>query len=269
MQRTAKSAISLSVASIFLGGCWGPSSFTAPDRLYTLTEEMAAVRAYYEDPADLWKDYRRATDQKTFRNNVITARMYAIDMAYTKYEAGLTIESQAVDFGATAVSLTLNTVGGLIPVIQTSHALSEAAGAVTGLNGAYNDKVLRSKIIGNVQAAMRIGRHDQAAIIFANMKCSVAKYPLAMALSDVETYYRAGTFSSGLIKLTQTVWKAEADAKAHQESQTPAQPPAATAHLEGAGDTTQAKSEAANCADVSGSGPIASRSSNGPRFARR
>jgi hypothetical protein len=89
---------------------------------------------------------------------------------------------------------------------------------VTGVDGAFNQKVLITKTIQNVQTQMRKDRHDQAAIIFNNMKCKVDVYPLGMALSDLELYHRAGTFSSGLIGIANTVNTAEATSKAIKDS---------------------------------------------------
>jgi hypothetical protein len=79
---------------------------------------------------------------------------------------------------------------------------------------------------------MRTARHDQAAVLYANMYCPISVYPIGFALSDLETYYRAGTFQTGLMKLTQTVGKAEADAKANQDSNKPAPTVEAKAKLD-------------------------------------
>jgi hypothetical protein len=236
----------LVILTAMLSGCAGLSSFTEPERLYSIDDEVAAVRAYNDNP-DMWRKYAGAPDQDAFRNNIITTRMYAIDIEYTKYEAALTHEGQGVDFATKLASLGLTTTAGLIPVLQTSHALSEAATGVNSLDSAYNDKVLRSQLIQNTQAAMRIARHDQAAIIFANMQCPVKLYPLGRALTDLEAYYRAGTFASGIMKLSQTVLKAESDAKAGQDSKAPSNANgadnAAKTELRGSGETIKAKGE--------------------------
>jgi hypothetical protein len=53
--------------------------------------------------------------------------------------------------------------------------------------------------------AMRAARHERRAIIRTRMQCPANVYPLGLALSDVESYYRAGTIESGLIRLNRTV----------------------------------------------------------------
>ena len=66
--------------------------------------------------------------------------------------------------------------------------------------------------------------------------------PIGFALSDLETYYRAGTFQTGLIKLMQTVSKAESDAKAGQDKNKPA--PTADSQAKLDANKTEAKVKA-------------------------
>jgi hypothetical protein len=157
--------------------------------------------------------------------------MYEIDLAYTKYESQLTHENQNVNFGATALSLGLTTAGSLILAPQTTRVLSGLATGVTGLENAYNEKIILSKAIQNVQTQMRANRNDQAAIIYSSMRCNLKDYPIGMGLSDLEAYYRAGTFTAGLINLSKTVAKAETEAKANKDAKSPAASESAKAQL--------------------------------------
>jgi cell wall-associated NlpC family hydrolase len=127
------------------------------------------------------------------------------------------------------------------------------------LDTAYSEKVLKSQIIQNVLASMRTARHDQAAVLYANMYCPIAVYPIGVALSDLESYYRAGTFQTGLIKLTQTVSKAETDSKANQDSNKPAPTADSKAKLEAnaAEATVKATTNTPSQKAASGSSPSA------------
>lgn len=205
-----------------LAGCAG--SFKPPTRLEDADTEMKQIVKFTK--LELPKAALAAQTTEEARNNIISARMYAIDVRYTEYETALTQEGQGVDFAAKAANLALTGTATLIPVQQTARLLNGIATGVSSLDDAYNAKILRAQLIQNIQAAMRIGRHQQAAVIYANMKCPIDKYPLPMALSDLEAYYRAGTVTAGLIKLTQTVTKAEKDAKAGEDSQKPGNPDA-------------------------------------------
>jgi hypothetical protein len=210
-------------------------SFRQPDRLYSFDEQIEQAKALANTPA-----YSQSQ-----RNNLITAHMYAIDLKYTKYEAELTHEAEAEGFGSAAIVQVLTTTGALVAA-PTTHILSAVASGVNGIDSAYNQKILLSNAIQNLQTQMRSDRSEQASYIYANMKCSASAYPLGMALSDLELYYRAGTVPSALIGLSKTVNKAETDAKAAKQANAPAAPPAAMEQLAASAKVTSAKMKTAS-----------------------
>jgi hypothetical protein len=187
--------------------------------------EIDKIKSYEKEEVQNPLSIRTAPE----RNAFITARIYAIDMEYTYYESQLTHETQDINFGATAATLGLATTASLIPVAHTSRALSGIAAGVTGLDTAYNEKVMLTKTIQNVQTQMRANRNEQVARIYSNMKCDINGYPVGLALSDLETYYRAGTFTEGLIGLSGTVNKAETESKTAKNVSSPAGPNVADA----------------------------------------
>jgi hypothetical protein len=208
-----------------LVGCKTPASVSSPDRLVTPETELGQVRAYWESTPEIWRDYfsrKDERDQANYRNNLIAARMYAIDISYTEYESRLTHEGQLAEFAADAAVQVLNTAAPLVTPIASSKILSGVAGGIHGVQSAYVDKIWRAQLIENLQAMMRAARNDQAANMMANMRCTTGQYPLGIALSDLEAYYRAGTLPSGMLKLKQTVAKAEADSQANQQAKKPA-----------------------------------------------
>jgi hypothetical protein len=219
-------------------------SLRQPERLNTIEDEMAFIQK--EVTGDLLDKYLLARD-KPSRNSYITARMYAIDMYYTKYESQLTHELQETSFFQGAVVQALTTAGVITTSAAGTKILTALAGGVNGVGASYNEKVLLSKSMQNVQTQMRANRSEQAAFILGNMKCDITAYPMGMALSDLEAYYRAGTFTAGLIKLSDTVNKAEADAKAQKEVQAPAPPDAAKAKLAGDGEAKAAQAAPSKC----------------------
>lgn len=220
----ASKALPLFVCVIFLAGCSKNPTLNQPLRYgndVTLVDKMAD-KALARALGDEGNGISSAID----RNNFIAERMYLIDHEYTEYEARLTHERQDVNFGTAAAGTVLNTAAALTPVAQTTRVLSGIAGGVGALGTEYNEKVLLAKSIENIQTQMRANRSDQAAKIYASMKCTIGSYPVAMALSDLEGYYRAGTFTAGLIGLSKTVNAAEAQAKADKNIQSPSGPTA-------------------------------------------
>ncbi len=131
--------------------------------------------------------------------------MYAIDLGYYAYEAGLTHERQEAEFITTASNIGLTTASVLVPAVQTKDILTGIAGGITGVNAAYDDKVLLNKTIQLLQIQMRAARSQIALKIYAAMKLPATEYTLGMAMSDLEDYYRAGTMAGALIDVSNTV----------------------------------------------------------------
>ena len=232
--------VSSVLIAIALCGC---ASMRTPERLYPVEEEFTAIKT---GVAEIRADFDKLnTRQKKYaRNAMITARKYAIDLQYTQYESALTNEVQLADFGAKAANLALTGTAELVRAQQTKDLLTGIGTGVLNLDSAYSEKVLRARLIENIQSSMRSARHERAAVIYANMRCSIGSYPVAMALSDLEAYYRAGTFTAGLIKLSQTVAEKEKQESTNADAQKPGNSDA-QARLEGAVAEAVAKSDIA------------------------
>jgi hypothetical protein len=177
-----------------------------PDRLYPVQYETDAARQLlpyleqrYYDPA-ISEPERLAT-----RNDIIARRMYIIDAQYSVYEAALTREHQEVDFAADAASLGLNTAGTLVAPASTTRLLGGIAGGIIGVKGNYESDIVIAKTVQIIQAQMRANRDIVATRILKNMGQSTAAYPLSLALTDLEAYYRAGTLTAGLIQAANVV----------------------------------------------------------------
>jgi hypothetical protein len=188
-----------------------------PERLYSRDEEIAAIKSSLPISPSEYASITTVVD----RNNFITLRMYAIDLAYTRYEAQLTHEAQEMGLAGTLVSLGLTGAGSVIPAGETTKALNAAATGITGASSAFDKDILLSQSIQNLETQMRTDRNNEATIILANMKCSVEQYPVGTALTQLETYYRDGTLTNALIGLSKTVSSAEATSKAAKDSVNP------------------------------------------------
>lgn len=213
-----------------IGGCEAMVSHAiGPPRAITIDEDVTSLRQLAlvngQDVQDFYKYPPGA--QASYRNQIITARMYLIDVEYSRYEAQLTQELQNEGLLATATSLGLTTSATLVPVEQTSRLLSGIATGVTGLDKAYSEKELLSNTIQALQTQMRADRKAEAAAIYTKMTTSggaptsIDQYTLPMALSDTDQYYQAGTISSALIGLSKTVANANQNAEAAKDAAGP------------------------------------------------
>jgi len=181
----------------FTTGCVSISD--GPERLYPVSVETQAIRDSL--PKIDFIQFVNLNEPLRFkyRNDWIAARMYAIDIQYTAYEGALTKERQNVGFGATAATLVLTTASQLFTPVVTKNVLTGAAGVVTGARAAYDNDVLLAHSVQWVQSQMRTQRTIVAERILRSTRLSTKDYPLAAALTDLEDYYRAGTFTGGLL----------------------------------------------------------------------
>lgn len=195
--------VALALVGTLMGGCI-TSTRGAPERLYPANQELLSIANDIEAArkADYWTmdDDSRAV----FRNELVSARMYAIDLQYTEFENALLRERQRVGFWATTATLGLN---GAVPFVSSSfdkNLLSGAAEFVTGTNAAYNREILLASTIQVIINQMRAGRDDVKSRILLKRNKAIRDYPLGDALADVEAYHRAGTLASGVLEATKT-----------------------------------------------------------------
>jgi hypothetical protein len=197
----------LMIAGLLLPGCKTVDG--GPDRLYSLSEEVAQARGLLDVaapggvPGLIERYYAVGTDdaQRIFlRNEIIARRMYIIDVEYSEYEASLTSERQKFGFLTTTAASALGIAATLTTPLRSAQLVSGAGAAVLASRGAYDSEVVIAKTIQIAQGQMRTLRDQKAVVIQAKTLLSTLGYPLSAALHDLEDYYRAGTLTAGLIK---------------------------------------------------------------------
>ena len=186
----------------FLSGC-SPSVDGAPRRAFAISEELAAIRQTYGP--SLIAAYRSADPgQRTaIRDSVVLGRMYAIDLAYGEFENALTSEGQQVPFTATLASIALSGAGSIVADVATKSLLAAADTGLKGASEAYEKQILIGRTIETLQQTMRANRNRIRAAIISNLSLADSRYPLELALGDVENYYNAGTVTGGLIGVSE------------------------------------------------------------------
>jgi hypothetical protein len=214
---------------LLTSGCWGPPTVRGPDRLFEPATETKAMQVLFSDTEHAWKRYLNVGDaqRQGYRNEIMAARMYAIDVNYTEYEHALNVEGQTVEFWAKLSSSTLSTIATAVPVAQTVRGLNAVAQGVTLGESAYSDTFFRKQMTQNLIASMRAARHERRAVIRSRMTCGTTIYPLGLALSDIESYFRAGNIETGLLRLSRTSTSDEQKAKSNDDVAGATAPPSA------------------------------------------
>ena len=201
--RTAMTAASLLIA-LLTSGCF-TSIEGGPPRLFSITEESAVARArltlgeeaYYASPV---------AQNKRVRNEIIFARMRAIDSYYYAFEASLIRERQEVGFISSIISIGLSGAVPLVSAVDTKNILGAASSGLQGATKAYSDEVLFQKTVQVLTTQMRARRDIVASDLVSRLRAlDIEAYPLSLALSDVDEYYAAGTIAGALIEIQKTV----------------------------------------------------------------
>jgi len=148
------------------------------------------------------------------RNDFISSRMFIIDRYYNDYESGLARENGFANFFGSVTSLGVSTAASTIPAGQTTKILAAVVTGITGTKVAFDRDVLLTQTVQTIQGQMRTDRARQAKLMLSRMACPIAKYPLYLALIDLEAYRQAGTFDSALQSLAKSVASAEEKAQA-------------------------------------------------------
>lgn len=185
-----------------LTGC-NSSLSGSPHRVFTTTDEFMQAKQTYG--AESISAYHAALGpRKTqLRNQITLGRMYAIDIAFSEFESELTQERQRIPFAMTTASIALSGTGALIADSVTKSILAAVDTGLKGTKEAYDKDILVQRTIENLQKSMRTNRNIIKSRILTNLNRPNSVYPLELALSDVEDYYRAGTITAGLIGISE------------------------------------------------------------------
>jgi hypothetical protein len=175
-----------------------------PPRLFPVAEEAAVARVRLIEGENAY--YARTAQTVAARNEIIAARMRAIDSYYYEFEAGLIRERQSLGFISSIIGIGLSGAVPLVYAEGTKNILGAASSGVQGASKAFSDEVLFQKTVQVLATQMRARRDAVAAVIVRKMKTlTIEDYPLPMALGDVDEYYAAGSIAGALIEIQKTV----------------------------------------------------------------
>lgn len=199
--------LALTGICLMLVGC--AASFKGgPERLFSVNEETQSIKqslSYVGGP-EWYQQYVQSSGagKRELRDQIVFARMYAIDLFYSQYEAQLTSERQNVGFFSTLASLALTSSATLVADATAKSILSATTTGLTGAREAYDKNILIERTISVLQQQMRAQRLIVRTKIVQRLTNGVEIYPLEFALIDIEDYYRAGTITGALIGAEET-----------------------------------------------------------------
>jgi hypothetical protein len=184
---------------LILSGC---ASFKAyPDRTVDLTAELQGIDKYVKP--EIINEYANANledkeKKKRLRDEVVNARVYAIDLYFGKFQQDLFGEGVGFGIATDWITLALAGAGAVTGNAGTKAALAAAAAGIIGAKAAFDKNVFFDKTMPALLAQMVALRKTVLARIQAGLSQGIDRYPLPQALIDLEDYYNAGTIPGAI-----------------------------------------------------------------------
>lgn len=213
--RSAKFMLLLG-STVSLGACEGafegllyPAGIVGAPSPYTeMSEEIEeledasnseAIERYmvlFDDPNTSDEDRHR------LRNNIVTARLQLIDLNYHQFVLALNTHRNSRNILLESVGLGLTAAASVVGGQAAIQALSATATGVGGLNATLDAELYYAQTLPVIITQMEADRARERQEIVGNLERSVGDYPLFLALSDLDSYYRAGSLHGAIVGLT-------------------------------------------------------------------
>jgi hypothetical protein len=189
--------------SAHYGGAPEPS-FNVDDDLKELADHFSdrdSIEDYYEN---VKKAGASAGDLRKARDKFIMARLTMMNIRYIQFIRESTAERQLLDSAVDILGIGLNVAGVSFDSASTKTALAAAAAGVSGSKATIDKNFYFEETIPALVAAMNAQRKKVLAGILEGMALpDVNDYPFEQAVTDLHSYYFAGTFI-GAIHVIQT-----------------------------------------------------------------
>lgn len=199
--------------AVSLAGCATVSGF--PKSAFDTTQVNAEIAPYLL--AAKVTAYDSCQAKKACRNDIIDARLRAIDLRFGEYERNLYKEGVGFGVGTDWIALALNGVGS---VSAASKALSAASAGVLGARASFEKQALYNMTMPAMLAQMVAKRREVLARIREGESQDAAAYSLFRALNDIDDYAFAGTLPGAITEISNhagvQATQANADIKAIQ-----------------------------------------------------
>jgi hypothetical protein len=176
---------------------------------------QASLQAYPERPFDntvvktidsvqvAQEFYRLPTEdqRREYRNGLIAVRIAAIDIAYRLFEEQLFHEGTIRNIATDWALLGLAGAGATVGSSGTQEILAAISGGLVGARGAFDKNALFDRALPSLIAKMEASRQSVQERLLNGMQLDTNAYGIIPALSDLETYYSAGTLPGAILNV--------------------------------------------------------------------
>ena len=194
-----------------LCGCQTIRNGGAPETSFNIDKDLATLATHFSEGDSIDKFYAVATNSASSpqaivnaRNEFIAGRLVMMNIRYVQFVRKTTSEKQFLDTACDILALSLNLAGTSVGSAQAKTILAAIAAGVTGSKVVVDKNFYYEKTIPALMAAMNAQRKQALIPIIQGVATTnIAEYPFEQAISDLQSYYFAGTFL-GAIQAIQT-----------------------------------------------------------------
>jgi hypothetical protein len=197
------------IAAVLLYGCVSAQGY--PDRSFDLQSELKMLDTYHQP--DILDRYSTSTEKQAFRDEVVNARIRAIDLHFVQFAQGLSRENNWTNLGLDWTVLALGGAGAVVADAGTKSVLAAFSGGLTGAKGSIDKNLFFNKTMPLILSQMEAKRKEVLVQIRTKLEMDETKYTLMEALNDLDEYYAAGTIPGAIISLTAETGQAAGEAE--------------------------------------------------------
>jgi len=183
-----------------------------PRQSYDEDEQIKQLERVFEKPEMIADYYDPAktpeAGRRDARDRIISGRLALIDLNYNEFVRQFASNKQAIDTTAEITAIGLNLATAAVGGAEAKTVLGAVAGGVTASKVAIDKNFFYERTVPVLVSAMNAERKQALIPITNGLGQPPEQYTLGQGLSDLDTYYFAGTFLGAL----QTI-QADAGAK--------------------------------------------------------
>jgi hypothetical protein len=202
----------LSFLFLIFSGC--TSIDGVPERSVDIESELNALAPYFAPSVIV--DYNAKLsdfDKREYRNEVIAARMRAIDLNFNEFIKNISSESKYIGIGTDTAVLLLNAVGAVSTVSSTQAILSASSASILGTKSSIDKNAFFDTTLSALVSQMQATRAQTLVKLYLGLSSSVTDYPLMLGLVDIENYFQAGTIIGAVSEISKTAGNAKIEAE--------------------------------------------------------
>lgn len=210
MTRCPRAWVTEAVLSLVLAiaGCSSVRQGGAPEPSFHLDTDIQQLAEQFQTSSSI-KGYF-ASPAKSSRDAFITGRLVLIDLRYLQFIRTITADKQQLDSAADILTLTLNLAGTLTGSSRVKSNLAAVAAGVTGGKATIDKHYYHEKSIDALVATMNARRKEVLTRILEGLALPLERYSFTEVVTDLHTYYLAGTLAGAIQFIQAEAGKKEA-----------------------------------------------------------